>query len=61
MVTQQGLLATFSHQVDTFARIRAVADNIAQAINFTDLTAVNVCQNRFQRFEITVNITYYRS
>lgn len=45
------------HQIEAFAGVGAVADDIAQADDFFDPFAVDVLQDRLQRLEVAVNIT----
>lgn len=42
--------------VDAFARVRTVADHVSQAIDGLHVLICCVSENRFQRFEITVDI-----
>ena len=55
MVTQQTGIAIHD-QIDTFARVRTVPDNIAKAVNLVDLLRSDIFQNRLEALEITVNI-----
>ncbi len=56
VVAQQGHLAVFHHQVDALARVRAVADDVAQAIDLGDPLGLDVGQDDFEGFEVPVNI-----
>ena len=42
--------------IDHFARIGAVADQIAQAVDFGNALISNVGQDRFQALDVAVNI-----
>src|SRR5271154_6149137 len=44
------------HQVDAFARIGTVADDIAQAISFLDVVLGNVGQDGLEGFEVAVDV-----
>ena len=56
MVSQKAKITRAHDPIDTFARIRTVADDVAQAIDFGDTLLANVGQHGFQRFEVCVNI-----
>src|SRR5262249_18458810 len=44
------------HQVDTFARVGSVADDVAEAIDLGDVVFVNVPQDGLEGFQVTVYI-----
>ena len=43
-------------QIDTFARVRTVSDDIPEAVNLVDLLLSDIFQNRLEALEITVNV-----
>lgn len=45
-------------QIQTFARVWSVADDIAQAHDFIDVLASNIRQDSLECFQIAVNIAY---
>src|SRR5262249_32014059 len=47
---------TLHDQINTFTRIRTVADDVAQAINDFDLVLFNVGEDRLKRFEVAMDI-----
>ena len=55
MIAQEHHLALHD-QIDALAGIRAVADNIAQAINLADLVVVDIGQDGLECFQIAVDI-----
>ena len=56
MVAEQAGLGLFDHQVKTFARVGAVADDVAETENFVDLLVRNVRKHRLKCFEIAVDV-----
>ena len=56
MISQQAHGAVGHDQVDTFARVRTVADDITQAINFFDPELLDLAEDGLQRFEIAVDV-----
>ena len=55
MVAEQHDLALHD-QIDAFARVRAIADNVAEAINLADVVRLDVGQDRLQRFQVAMDI-----
>jgi hypothetical protein len=47
----------FADAFDAFSRICVVTDHVAQAQEMGASTLARVCQYRFERFEISVDIT----
>jgi len=60
VVAQDGYFTVLNDRVQALARIRAIADNIAQAKDPRHILRSNVFENRVQRLVIAVNITYQR-
>ena len=56
MVAQQADPRPLDHQVQAFARVRPVADNVAQAENFFHALLAHVGEHRLERFQVAVNI-----
>ena len=55
VIAQQADVAAH-HQIDALARIRAVADDVAQAIHLGDALLLDIRQNRLEGFEVAVDI-----
>ena len=51
----------FPDQVQTFARIGAVTDHIAQAIHVGDALLSDIVQHDAQRFQIAVDVANQRT
>ena len=57
VVAEQDNLA-LHHQVDALARVRAVADDVAQAIDVGNIVALYVLQDGLKRLEVAVDVAY---
>src|SRR5262249_35650004 len=55
VITEQDDLA-FHDQIDTFARIRAVADHVTEAVNLADILFFNVFEDCLKRLKVAVNV-----
>ena len=44
------------HQVDTLTRVRSVANNVAQAVDFGDPLLADIAQHGLESFEVAVDI-----
>ena len=56
VVAQKADLGFVDHQVETLARVRTVANDIAQAINLVYLLVSNMRKHRLKRFEVAMNV-----
>ena len=56
VVIAQQASGTFHGPVNALARVGAVADNIAQTVDFLNPLPTNVGQRRLKPFEVSVNI-----
>ncbi len=56
VITQEANFAFFDHQVETFARIGAISDDVTHAIDFVDVLVGNVRKHLLERFEIAMNV-----
>ena len=45
-----------NHKVEAFARVGAVADDVAQAENLFDALTAGIGKNSLERFQIAVNV-----
>lgn len=43
-------------QIDAFARVRSVTDDISQTINRIDRPLANVCQNGLEGFQVSMDV-----
>ena len=59
MIAEQADPRLLDHQVEAFARVRAVADDVAQAENLFHALPAHVGQHRLERFQVAVNIADY--
>jgi hypothetical protein len=59
VVAQQDDFAR-AHHVDAFARIRSIADDVAQAIGVGDVVLLDIREHGLERFEIAVDIADQR-
>ncbi len=55
VVAEQDDLA-LHHQIDALARVRPVADDIAQTVDFADGLFLDVLEDRLQGLQVTVNV-----
>ncbi len=60
MITRNGLNMPARDKPHAFLRIGTITHYIPQAQDTLDPQTVNVPQNRFQRFQVAVNIRNYR-
>ena len=60
VIAAQGDLAVLPHQVQARQRVRAVADDVAQADDPPAIVGTNVRQHRGQRRKVRVNVGDYR-
>ena len=56
VIPQDGYLGVGDNFIKAFARIGAIANNVTQAQNVTDVLTANVGKYRRQRFQIRVDI-----
>ena len=49
----------FNHQVKAFARVRAVADDVAQTENLFHALPARIGKHRLERLHVAVNIADY--
>ena len=61
MIAENGYLAMLHDLIEALARIRAVPDDVSEAVDFVDRLPASVVQDREQRFEVPVDIANQRS
>src|SRR5271157_153737 len=61
VVAQESHLAGFNDQVNALTRIRAVADDVAEAVNFREPLRLDVVEHYLQGFKVAMYIAYQSS